>query len=118
MNQQQAEDLAVELAQTHRNGPSAFVWQQELADLDHNRTRTAIHRMRGQTIPPYASHIEAFRACYRSTEPPPVIGPNLCDTCSRPINDPRRWRHEQCQPRPEILQAMSAARAQLKPGAA
>ena len=27
-------------------------------------------------------------------------GAQLCDSCRRPVEDPNRWRHEECPPPP------------------
>lgn len=112
MNEQQAEDLAVHAAQTW-HGPNAYDWQQEIQNLDHDRCIEAFRRMKAIT----GSHADlaGFRGHYRATAPD-VVTVNSCDTCGKPIDDPRRWRHADCQPDPNIINAMQQARAQLNGG--
>lgn len=114
MTEDEAHRFAVRYKDIWRAGPAMSELEDQFATMDdlEAATRAMTHLRETTSAPPSCQQV---REQYRiETRRPQNMTLNACDTCGRAIDDPRRWRHEHCQPRPEITEAIRTARNQLK----
>lgn len=78
---QWATDLATKIDQTWRGGPTAQVWEEELAELDEGRAGAAYIRLRrtSKTAPSVAVFLELYYTVRTSDDD--EAGPVHCNDC-------------------------------------